>query len=153
MGWTLDLFRKCFGKEFFFSKTWEFSWTGYERQMKITVQRKRVTEDSIIGKLFLEWDGFSCFTIENKDKAIPPGEYTVDLTYSNRFNRQMPIINVPERSGIRIHWANFGRQLEGCIAVGNQEQNNAVDNSRETFNQLFKLLSGRTGMKIEVKEV
>lgn len=120
--------------------------------MRITVQRNRTTEDSIIGTLSLEWDNFTCFTIENKEKAIPEGEYIVDLTYSNRFNRQMPWLDVPGRSGIRIHPANFGRQLEGCIAVGSNEGENSVDNSRETFNHLFKLLSGRTGMKIEVKE-
>lgn len=120
--------------------------------MKITVTRKRSTVDSIIGTMALEWDNFTCFTIENKEKAIPAGIYDLQLTYSNRFNRQMPLIDVPNRSGIRIHWANFGKQLEGCIAVGNQEENNAVDNSRETFSQLFKLLGGRTGMKIEVKD-
>lgn len=121
--------------------------------MKILVERKRETEDSIIGVLTLEWDPFTCFTIENKEKSIQPGSYDCELTYSNRFNRQMPWINVPDRSGIRIHWANFGPQLEGCVAVGDKEEENAVDNSRETFNHLFKLMSGRSGMKIEVREI
>jgi hypothetical protein len=28
------------------------------------------------------------------------------------------VLNVPNRTGIRIHSANFSRELEGCIAIG-----------------------------------
>ena len=39
------------------------------------------------------------------------------MTYSNRFGKQtLQLLNVPGRSGIRIHSANLVSQLHGCIA-------------------------------------
>lgn len=38
---------------------------------------------------------------------------------SNRFKKNMwLLLNVPNRDGIRIHSANYARELNGCIALG-----------------------------------
>lgn len=53
--------------------------------------------------------------------CIPAGTYTARLTMSPRFKRELWLIDgVPNRSGIRIHAANFAHQLHGCIALGMQ---------------------------------
>src|SRR5271154_7560091 len=98
---------------------------GRGKTMTIIVQRKTKTADGIFGVLTLDWHPFTCVTLENLVKSIPAGIYDLNFTYSPHFNRVMPHIIVPSRdalaggdAGIRIHWANFPTQLDGCIAVG-----------------------------------
>lgn len=122
-------------------------------KMKILVQRKSRTDDGIFGTLTVDDPyGFHCFTVERKAKAIPAGVYPVDFTYSPKFNRIMPLILVPGRERVRIHWANFPMQLEGCIAVGKSLESDAVDYSVATFNQLYAIIHGQPGLKIEIKD-
>lgn len=57
---------------------------------------------------------------ERSVSCIPEGTYEVNLTYSQRFQRDLYILShVNDRDGIRIHPANYPRELEGCIALGN----------------------------------
>lgn len=71
-------------------------------------------------------------TVENNDKKIQQGTYTISYTPSNKFNREtLEIINVPNRYGIRIHSANRGIELEGCISVG------LVNHQEEIPQQVF----------------
>lgn len=118
--------------------------------MMITVQRRRQTTDGIFGILSI--DAFQCFTVENRQDIIPAGIYNVEFTYSPEFNQTMPLIDVPGRTAIRIHPANYPRQLLGCIAVGDKEEPDAVDDSRVTFNQLFKIINGTKDLKIQIKD-
>jgi hypothetical protein len=58
---------------------------------------------------------------ERSISCIPEGEYGARFTMSNRFRVVLwEVLNVPNRSGIRIHAANYSHQLEGCIALGMQ---------------------------------
>lgn len=69
---------------------------------------------------------FLCKTLElpynenqNGISAIPKGEYNCVFTMSSRFKKKMYLVDgVPGRAGIRIHPANYARQLQGCIALG-----------------------------------
>jgi hypothetical protein len=59
--------------------------------------------------------------VDNKRgiSCVPCGRYLVRATYSPRFGRKMYLLlDVPHRDGIRIHPANWPRQLNGCIALG-----------------------------------
>lgn len=80
--------------------------------------------------------------------AIPFGKYEIALTPSNRFSEKKPykelgglvplILNVPNRAGVRIHIANFVRQLEGCIAPGMlKTKDGAVLNSEDAYRIWF----------------
>lgn len=66
---------------------------------------------------------------ENKTQisCIPDGEYRCVFTYSNKFKRKCyEVLNVPGRTGIRIHSANvmgdptrgLKTEVDGCIALG-----------------------------------
>lgn len=92
---------------------------------------------------------FECFTIEREwsnnkvgVSCIPQGKYSVVKTYSPRFKKDLYLIeNVPNRSGIRLHPANYARQLNGCIAFGSKlididgDGKLDVTNSRKTHNE------------------
>jgi len=128
--------------------------------MNIIVQRKTKTQDGIFGQLSLDWNPFTCVTLENLNHAIPAGTYELDFTYSPHFNRVMPHLIVPSRdslaggdAGIRIHWANFPAQLEGCIAVGTKVDGDSIDESLIPFNQLFNILKMQAGIKIQVNYI
>lgn len=75
--------------------------------------------------------------------CIPAGKYRVVLYQSPHFGRLMPLLeNVPDRSGIEIHWGNFVHDFEGCIGVGAwrgqmPDGSPTIWNSRATFDQLF----------------
>lgn len=63
---------------------------------------------------------------QNSISCIPVGEYICKYTRSNRLSQltkrdyfTYEVLDVPGRSGIRIHSANYYNQLLGCIALGN----------------------------------
>jgi hypothetical protein len=61
--------------------------------------------------------------------AIPYGVYTVDLTFSPKYQKIMPIlVAVPGFTGIRIHSGNVAEHTEGCLLVGK----NRVDKNPAT---------------------
>jgi hypothetical protein len=127
--------------------------------MIITVTRTSKSQDGIFGNMVLDGNPFKCVTLENLDKEIPAGVYDVNFTFSPHFNRIMPHILVPSRdslaggdAGIRIHWANFPAQLEGCIAVGTCVDGDSIDESLIPFNQFYSIIQGQEGLKIKVQE-
>ena len=77
--------------------------------------------------------------------AIPTGRYQVDITYSNRFKRLLPIlIGVPGYAGIRIHPGNRHVNTDGCLLPGKvywmEDKEYAVGSSRTASEDLqFKI--------------
>jgi hypothetical protein len=48
--------------------------------------------------------------------AIPYGEYKVAFTWSNKYQKEMPLLHdVPGFRGIRIHVGNDAGDTEGCV--------------------------------------
>lgn len=127
--------------------------------MLLDVKRQRKTVDGIMGIMTIDVEPFTCFTVENLGKSIPAGTYDVDFTWSNKFRRFMPHIIVPDRdalapfgdAGIRIHVANFASSLEGCIGVGEIQNENAVYASRKAFDRLFRIIRNQKDLKIKVE--
>ena len=131
--------------------------------MQIIVNRQRVTTDGILGKLSLDFDPFTCFTMENRATAIPAGEYNVTFDFSPRFNRTMPHVWVPSRdeaaqargesnAGIRIHWGNLPTNYEGCIGVGDGQEADAIDDTVMTFGKLYAIIGGKTPLTLIVND-
>lgn len=128
--------------------------------MMLYVQRRTKSADGIFGTMAVNINPFTCVTLENLNLSIPMGIYDVNFTFSPHFNRVMPHIIVPSRdvlaggdAGIRIHWANFPAQLEGCIAVGTNVDGDSIDESLIPFNQLYSIISGQVGLKISVMDI
>ena len=53
-----------------------------------------------------------------RKSCIPIGTYTMRWTTSPKFGATWQVMDVPNRTAIRIHAANYTRQLLGCIAPG-----------------------------------
>lgn len=139
--------------------------------MNITLIRKYKLPTYTIGKLYIDEEYF-CDTLEDKDRgladnmtvgeiskikikketAIPTGTYKITITYSNRFKKNMPLINdVKGFEGIRIHSGNTDKDTEGCILVGFNKIKGNVINSRDTYNKLFSILSKSNNITITIK--
>ena len=68
-------------------------------------------------------------TLENAEYLIPAGTYPLDLTWSPRFKKLMPLIgNVPDREGIRIHLGSKPEHSEGCVLVPDQLSLESIKN-------------------------
>ena len=128
--------------------------------MKIIVQRQRKTVDGILGLMTLDDNPFGCFTIENLAHEIPAGFYDVKIDHSPHIGIDCPHIKVPSRdeaaggdAGIRIHPANYPTQLLGCIAVGDRQENDSVDDSQATFAKLMFILKEQPSLQIEIRDI
>lgn len=122
---------------------------------KVKIVRIERSEKQTSG--ILTTDGFECKTLELPDKnnaskvsCIPTGKYICKYTKSPLFSKNAgkdvltyAILNVPNRAGIRIHSANYARQLLGCIALGSIHKDLDLDG------QLDVLHSGDTMKKFE----
>jgi len=73
--------------------------------------------------------------------AIPSGTYDVEITYSPKYKREMPLLkDVKGFTGIRIHSGNRAEDSEGCILVGQTKSEDFIGQSRLAYKALFKKL-------------
>lgn len=119
--------------------------------MIIRLIREPSGPDCTFGVMFI--DGFyQCLTLENTHKIIPAGEYDITFYDSPHNKTLVPLLmNVPGRSEIEIHIANFFSELEGCIAVGTIKDLTMLMNSQAAFGTLMAKLD-RTNVKIKIEE-
>jgi hypothetical protein len=113
---------------------------------------KRVKQNNVqtTGQLFyrgvqvavtleLGWNGN-----KNRVSCIPVGKYEVVRRKSAKYGEHFHILNVPSRSYILIHHANYYYDLLGCIGVGesfayiNKDAHLDITSSRKTMQKLLK---------------
>ena len=127
--------------------------------MKIKVDRIYKGESYTIGRMYLNGEYF-CDTLEDairpvkipNETAIPAGTYKVEVTYSPRFKRNLPLlIDVPNYTGIRIHEGSNKDRTSGCILVGFNTSKGILSDSRKISDQLTeKLKSLSEPIEIEI---
>lgn len=87
--------------------------------MNLTLTRKPSDGMSVRGSL----SPLGMATLENAAYLIPPGTYPLEVTYSPRFKRLMPLVSaVPGRSGIRFHPGTKPEHSRGCILVSRSDE-------------------------------
>ena len=85
---------------------------------KITLVREAPQGKAVRGTISFDLNEgtFSYPTLENADFLIPEGTYPIEWTWSPKFKKPLPeILNVPDRSGIRIHRGTLPEHSKGCI--------------------------------------
>lgn len=125
----------------------------------IRVKRDEKSDYQCMGKCTVEVLGDVVFESESiergdndnkaRESCIPDGVYPVILEHSNRFNTELwEIYNVVGRSECKFHSANYSRQLNGCIALGENrididgDGQKDVTNSRKTMGLFHSCLNG-----------
>jgi hypothetical protein len=114
--------------------------------MELRLEREPSGASCTLGELFVG-DELECFTLEDVvrdgpkvpgETAIPAGRYQVIITFSNRFQCDMPILlDVPGFTGVRIHPGNTDADTEGCILVGRARHGEALLASRKAYTALY----------------
>ena len=138
--------------------------------MRIELVRIAFKSTYTIGKLYVD-DTYFCDVLEDKDRgldssmteseilekkvkgqtAIPTGHYVINITYSPKYKRMMPLLlDVKGFSGIRIHSGNSSKDTEGCLLVGKNKQVGKVLESRDTYQRLFKMMEGQKDITIDI---
>lgn len=88
-------------------------------------------------------------TLEPHIPIIPEGVYTVSLTWSPRFNCNLPLINgIKGHEGVRIHSGNTSSDTTGCILVGLSGDTYSLYRSRSALCHLFKSVSFPFTLKV-----
>ena len=139
----------------------------------IKLKLKRIYKGSkyTIGKLFIN-DEYFCDTIEDIDRglkssmsveyikkkkvyaetAIPTGTYKIEMTYSSKFKRILPLlVDVKGFSGIRIHRGNTEKDSSGCIVIGENKVKGRVINSTPYEVVLVKRLLEEDDIEITIE--
>jgi len=127
--------------------------------MLIEVKRFEFKDTYTVGKMYID-NIYECYTLEdvvrkgakvNGQTAIPTGTYNLIINHSNRFNRDLPLLeNVPNFTGVRIHAGNTSANTEGCILVGTTwSGKDFIGNSKVAFNKLFEKL--KKAKKVTIK--
>lgn len=127
--------------------------------MLIEVRRKKDDPNSVPSDIFVN-GVFVCYGMEpSRTKpvheghpCILPGRFVVVLTLSPHLRYVTPeLLRVPNRSNIRMHIANFPKDILGCLAVGTKFDADEVLHSRDAFDKLMTLLQPAwdRGEKIE----
>lgn len=128
--------------------------------MKLKLKRIFKGDKYTIGKLYI--DGvYYCDTLEDTDRgltssmseeeikklkvysmtAIPTGIYKIEVTFSPRFKKKMPVlIGVKGFSGIRIHSGNDETHTSGCILCGFNKEKGKVINSKIVTSKVYALI-------------
>lgn len=101
-----------------------------------------LTDTSLINKV-ISSDNllYSCHGLENGNCLIPEGIYELTVSYSPKFNTELPgICDVPKRDGIRIHAGNKATDSAGCLLLGKDCNYSTLLNSRVALNQFIDSL-------------
>lgn len=132
----------------------------------VTITRNKSTKKETTGVLKTIKGGaiFMCNTLElpwleNKSNisCIPVGKYLVTFSFSPRkLKYTYRVQNVPGRSGILFHSANYFSDLLGCIGLGsgtkdiNNDGEIDIINSRATVSA-FEGFMGKKSFQLEIK--
>ncbi len=128
--------------------------------INLLIIRDTFTENSTIGKLFINGE-FFCDTLENpyinnerNISCIPAGQYKVRLRLAResatRDYLHLLVQEVPSRSYILFHRGNTAKDTRGCILVGQNREQDRVNNSRLAMDLIVKEILNLGGENINL---
>lgn len=131
--------------------------------LKLLLVREIKNEKQTHGRLFKinekDQREFICYTLEDKERlvkikgqtAIPTGKYTVIVTMSERFKKELPLIlNVPNFSGVRLHGGNTEEDTEGCPLLGMNRYVDKISNCAPAVALVTKMIKEAKEAKLTI---
>ncbi len=127
---------------------------------EIKLERFAYTPHGVFGKILIP--EFQCFTVERpwldnkpRESCIPEGVYPLVLgTYNRGGYPAYEVMNVPNRSLIKIHIGNTIDDVVGCIAPGKAlgflERKWAVTSSSKAFKEFMQAMNNIPECKINI---
>ena len=90
--------------------------------IQITLTRRKTNGQAVTGTmtfpLLNQEKPVNVPSLENAAFLIPEGNYMVERTWSPKFKKFLPeLMDVPDRSGIRIHRGSLPEHSRGCILL------------------------------------
>ena len=137
----------------------------------VIIERFKITNNYSLGHCYVEHSPGNIEYIgaslergwRNNEKnisCIPEGTYPLKLEYSPKFKKDLwELYDVPNRSEIKFHVANYWKELNGCIALGNKHKdiNNDGDpdvtSSRLTMKKFHEVMNGLSQAKVIIKNI
>lgn len=116
--------------------------------MKLELVRVDKRENCTLGVFKIDGEQ-QCVTLEDVVRpegekvygqtAIPYGNYRVIISYSNHFQRELPLlVDVPNFAGVRIHPGNTAADTEGCLLLGSDYDGDTIVRSRVAFEAAYE---------------
>lgn len=137
---------------------------------EVIIIRHKVTDNYSLGRCYIKHEDGCTDEIgvslergwqDNKSNisCVPVGNYELKLEYSPRFEKSLwELKGVPNRSECKFHAANYWRQLNGCIALGNDfdyvddDEDLDITHSRDTMEFFHDKMSGNTA-RVVIKNI
>lgn len=126
---------------------------------EIVLIRNVSEEYQELGNFFVfDGDGrklFECKSLElawrdnqRNISCIPAGSYDIVFEWSSKYSMYLwEMKDVPGRTETKIHAANYFRQLQGCIALGDMHIDMDGDTYRDVRNSVKTILKFHTAME------
>ena len=94
------------------------------------------------GLLYSDWAELICYTID--PRVLTNGTYSIEMTYSPKFKRELPLIynkDFSSNRGFRIHAGNTLKDSQGCILVGDAiDYNYMLRDSRKALERVVTII-------------
>lgn len=124
--------------------------------MLLRVNRFKRMATSTIGRFFVNGET-ACYSLERTDMIIPAGTYDLELYDSPKHGKDtIQLKDVPGRTNIQMHIANWARELLGCIALGTAIGNDMIlhsgDACKKWFPPIVKALKAGERVTITIHE-
>jgi hypothetical protein len=129
--------------------------------MLVEIKRDRDDPRSVPSQVYID-GAFFCYGLEpartnpvhDGHPCIDAGTYKVRRSMSPHLNYVTPeVLEVPGRTAIRWHIANYPKEVLGCLAVGTTRLADFVGNSTTAFRALMKILNAAWDRGEEVTAV
>ena len=123
------------------------------KTLELKLVRLMMGAASTLGKFYIDGKYYGV-TCEDKDReleaggvkiakqtAIPRGRYRVAVTFSNRFQKMLPLLeDVPGFTGVRIHGGNRAEDSEGCVLAGRVRIQDGIAQCKDTVEAIIDLI-------------
>lgn len=121
--------------------------------IRLELIRAKAEDYGVFGVMVAQ--GFHAMTMELPElhnqpdvSCIPAGTYRIERDHTGK-HRVYRLLDVPGRTGIEIHVANYVQELNGCIALGKGEDafngHRCLIRSRDAIQEFLEIMGDQPG--------